>query len=95
MLDVLQCDLKVFRLIFLCWKREGYTGEAVEQEEKSCYGTEIVREFTYLGDRVSAGEVCDAAVTARTSCGLLCLGNVASCCTGRDFLYEKMKMRDF
>ena len=27
---------------------------------------EIVREFTYLGDRVSAGGGCEAAVTART-----------------------------
>ena len=26
-------------------------------------------EFTYLGDRVSAGGGCEAAVTARTRCG--------------------------
>ena len=30
-----------------------------------------VCEFTYLGDRVSAGEGCEAAVTARTRCGLI------------------------
>ena len=27
---------------------------------------ETVREFTYLGDRLSAGGVCEAAVTVRT-----------------------------
>ena len=30
---------------------------------------ETVNEFTYLGDRVSAGGGCEAAVTARTICG--------------------------
>ena len=30
---------------------------------------ETVREFTYLGDRVSADGGCDAAVNARTRCG--------------------------
>ena len=30
---------------------------------------ETVREFTYLGDRVSAGGGCIVAVTARTRCG--------------------------
>ena len=30
---------------------------------------ETAREFTYLGDRVSAGGGCEAAVTARTRCG--------------------------
>ena len=29
---------------------------------------ETVGEFTYLGDRVSAGGVCEAAMTARTRC---------------------------
>ena len=29
---------------------------------------EKVREFTYLGDRVSAGGGCEAAVAARTRC---------------------------
>ena len=28
-----------------------------------------VREFTYFGDKVSAGRGCEAAVPARTSCG--------------------------
>ena len=41
----------------------------MEQEEKLCDEVETVSEFTYLGDRVSAGEVCKAALTARTRCG--------------------------
>ena len=32
---------------------------------------ETVREFTYLGDRVSACGGCEAVVTARTRCGWL------------------------
>ena len=28
-----------------------------------------LREFTYVGDRVSVGGGCEAAVTARTRCG--------------------------
>ena len=41
----------------------------MEQEEKLCDKVETVRELTYLGDRVSAGGGCEAAVTARTKCG--------------------------
>ena len=54
---------------FTCRKCEGNIGEAVEQEEKLCHEVEAVREFTYLGDRVSVGGGCEAAVTARTRCG--------------------------
>ena len=36
----------------------------MEQEEKLCDVVETVCEFTYLGDRVSAGGGCVAAVTA-------------------------------
>ena len=50
---------------FLCRKCEGNIGKAVEQEEKECDDVETVREFTYLGDRMSAGGGCEAAVTAR------------------------------
>ena len=50
------------------WKLWGNIGEAVEQEEKLCDVVETVREFTYLGDRVSAGGGCEATVTARTWC---------------------------
>ena len=35
--------------------------------KKSCDEEEIVSEFTYLGDRVSVGGGCEAAVTTRTS----------------------------
>ena len=38
----------------------------MEQEEKLCDEVETVREFTYLGDRGSAGGGCEAAVPART-----------------------------
>ena len=41
----------------------------MEQEVKSCYEVDTVREFTYLGDRMSAGGGCEAAVAARTRCG--------------------------
>ena len=52
---------------------------------------ETVWEFTYLGDRVSAGGECEAAVTVRTRCGsedvgVLSLGSVVSCCMAGDFL---------
>ena len=36
----------------------------MEQEEKLCDGVETVGELTCLGDRVSAGGGCEAAVTA-------------------------------
>ena len=49
---------------FTCKKCEGDIGGAVEQEEKLCNEVDIVQEFTYLGDKVSAGGGCVAAVTA-------------------------------
>ena len=56
---------------FACRKCEGNIGEAVEQEVKICDEVETVSEFTYLGDRVSVGGGCEAAVTARTRCWLV------------------------
>ena len=41
----------------------------MEQEERLCDEVETVREFTYLGDRGSAGGGCEAGVPARTRCG--------------------------
>ena len=41
----------------------------MEQEVKLCEEVETVSEFTYLGDKVSAGGGCEAAVSARTRCG--------------------------
>ena len=45
-----------------------------------------VREFTYLGGRVSTGGGHEAMVTARTTCGRLSLGGAVSCCMAEDFL---------
>ena len=52
-------------------KCEGNIGETEEQEEDLCDEVEAVRELTYLGDRVSEGGGCEAAVTTRTRCGLI------------------------
>ena len=41
----------------------------MEHEEKLCDEVEIVRDITYLGDKVSADVGCEAVVTARTICG--------------------------
>ena len=41
----------------------------MEKEEKLRDEVETAMEFTYLGDRVSTGGGCEAAVTARTRCG--------------------------
>ena len=49
-----------------CRKCEGNIGEAEEQKERLCDEVETVREFTYLGNRVSVGGGCEAAATAIT-----------------------------
>ena len=59
--------------------------EAVEQEEELCDEVKTESEFTYFGDRVSAGGGCESAVTARTRCGGLSLRSAVSCCMA-DFL---------
>ena len=41
----------------------------MEQAVSLCDEVVSVMEFTYLGDRVSAGDGCEAAVTARTRRG--------------------------
>ena len=46
----------------------------MEHEEMLCDEVETVRELTYLGDSVSAGGGCEAAVTVRTRCGWIKLG---------------------
>ena len=56
-------ESKVFKKFFIL-KCEGNIGEAVEQEEKLCDDVDTAGEFAYLGDRVSAGGVCETAVTA-------------------------------
>ena len=41
----------------------------MDQEEKLCNEVKTVRKFRYVGDRVSDGGRCEAAVTVRTRCG--------------------------
>ena len=72
-------------LSFACKKCEGNIGQPVEQEEKICDEVEMVREFTYLGDRVSAGGECVAVVIARTRCGWVGYGECGELLYGRRF----------
>ena len=72
------CSLRVFEQYFTCRKCEGNIGEAVEQEVKLCDEVETVSDFTHLGDRVSAGGGCKAAVTTRIRRGLAKFGSVVS-----------------
>ena len=58
----------MFSMNFTCSKYEGNVGEALELNETLCDEVKTLQEFTYLGERVSACEGCEAAVTARTSC---------------------------
>ena len=60
----------------------------MEQEEKLCDDVETVREFQYLGDRVSAGGGCEAAVTARTRCWWAKLRECGELLHGRKFLLK-------
>ena len=57
----------------------------MEQEEKLCDDVETVREFTYLGDSVTAGGGCEAAVTACTRCGWVRLTEYGELLYGRRF----------
>ena len=54
-------DLKL-STSFNSWKYEGIVQDSVKHEEL-CNEVETVREFTYLGDRVSAGGDCELSVT--------------------------------
>ena len=58
----------------------------MELEERLCDEVETVGEITYLGDRVSAGGGCEAAVTARTRCGWAKFRECVSYCMAGDFL---------
>ena len=69
-----------------CRKLVGNIGVAVEQEEKLCDYVATVDEFTYLGDRLSAGGVCESVVTSRTRCGWAIFRECVSCCMAEDFL---------
>ena len=70
---------------YTCRKCEGNIGEAVEQEEKLCDEVETVREFTYFCGKVSAGGVCDVAVTAIAKCGWVMFWECSELLFGRRF----------
>ena len=53
---------------FACRKCETNIGKTVEHKEKTCDEVKIVRQFTYLGNRVCAGGGHEVAVTAWTRC---------------------------
>ena len=46
---------------------------------------ETVKEFTYLGDRVSADGGCEVAVTVRIRCGLVKLRECGDLLCGRRY----------
>ena len=46
---------------------------------------ETVKEFTYLGDRVSAGGGCEIAVTVKIRCGLAKLRECGDLLCGRRY----------
>ena len=54
---------------FVSRKCELNTGMAVKHEQWLCSELGAVRVFAYLGDMVSVGGVCEAAITARTRYG--------------------------
>ena len=57
----------------------------MKQQKRLCNEVETVRQLTYLGDKVSTGGGCEAAVTART-CWWVKLKNVSSYCMERDYI---------
>ena len=64
---------------FIFRKCEWNIGEAVEQEERLCDEVKTVRQFTYLGDRVSAG----GCATARSRCGWVKIRECGELLNGR------------
>ena len=74
---------------FTCRKCEGNVEEFAEQEDKLCDEVGTVREFTYLGDRVSVGGGCEAVVTAITRCGWVTLRECGELLYGRFLLKLK------
>ena len=57
----------------------------MKKEEKLCDEVETIREFTYLGDRVSDCGGCEAAATDRTRCGWIMLRECDELLHGRRF----------
>ena len=54
---------------FVCGRCKKQADGLVEPVEELCEEAEMVRGFCYLGDRVNASGVCEAAVTARARIG--------------------------
>ena len=71
---------------FACRMCAGNIEEAVEQEEKLCDEVETVREFTYLGDKVSAVEDVRRLYLSVQDVVGLSLWSAVSCCMAGDFL---------
>ena len=57
----------------------------MKQKEMLCDEMDTVRQFTYLGDRVSAGVGCEAVVSARTRCGWVRFRECSELLYGRKF----------
>ena len=57
----------------------------MEQEEKLCDKVETVSKFIYLGDRVSVGAGCEAAVTVRARCWCVKFRECSELLCGRRF----------
>ena len=57
----------------------------MEQEEKLCDLVDTAMEFTYICNRVSAGEGCEAALTARMRCGQVKFMECSELLYGRRF----------
>ena len=77
---------------FVCGQCNKVMAGAVEPVERLCDDVETVREFCYLGDRVSAGGGCEAAVTARARLGWVKFRECGEILLGRRFSL-KMKGR--
>ena len=54
---------------YVCKKRGGDIGEAVDREERLCDEEETIRDFAYLSYLVSTCRRCEVAVAARARCG--------------------------
>ena len=57
----------------------------MKQEDGLCDEVETVREFTYLGDRVSGGGGCWAGATASTRCWFFNLRECGELLCGKMF----------
>ena len=77
---------------FVCGQCKKRDGRMVEPVEKLCDDVDTVKEFCYLGDRLSASGGCNAAVTARARIGWVKFRECGELLHGRRFSL-KMKGR--